>query len=173
MVQPTCPCLSSEKAVLEKSYTARAIHERSDRKQGPFVPINCAAIPEHLLESELFGHHKGAFTGAYKQKKGKFEYADQGTLFLDEIGEIPLDLQPKLLRFLETQQIERVGGYQKKRLDVRILAATNRKLERDVGTGQFRGRSLLPYKSIHHQSAPTAGPRGRQSHSGQILPEAD
>jgi DNA-binding NtrC family response regulator len=121
-----------------KELTARAIHERSDRSDGPFVAINCAAIPEHLLESELFGHCKGAFTGAYKEKKGKFEYADHGTLFLDEIGEFPLELQPKLLRFLETQQIESVGGYQRKRLDVRILAATNRNLERAIDRGQFR-----------------------------------
>jgi transcriptional regulator with PAS, ATPase and Fis domain len=121
-----------------KELTARAIHDRSDRSSGPFVAINCAAIPEHLLESELFGHSKGAFTGAHKEKKGKFEYADQGTLFLDEIGEFPLDLQPKLLRFLETQQIESVGGNQTKPLNVRILAATNRNLVRDIEKNKFR-----------------------------------
>lgn len=121
-----------------KELTARAIHDRSDRSDGPFIPINCAAIPAHLIESELFGHTKGAFTGAHKEKKGKFEYADQGTLFLDEIGDFPIELQPKLLRFLETQQIESVGGNQKKRLNVRILAATNRDLDQAIDDNQFR-----------------------------------
>lgn len=138
-VSPTdLPVLVLGESGTGKELTARAIHERSDRRDGPFVAINCAAIPEHLLESELFGHSKGAFTGAHKEKKGKFEYADQGTLFLDEIGEFPFDLQPKLLRFLETQQIESVGGHQKKRLNVRILAATNRNLERAINQNRFR-----------------------------------
>lgn len=138
-VSPTdLPVLILGESGTGKELTARAIHERSDRSDGPFVAINCAAIPEHLLESELFGHSKGAFTGAHKDKKGKFEYAHQGTLFLDEIGEFPLDLQPKLLRFLESQQIESVGSRKKTRLDVRILAATNRNLEQAIKQGLFR-----------------------------------
>jgi hypothetical protein len=138
-VSPTdLPVLILGESGTGKELTARAIHERSDRSGGPFVAINCAAIPEHLIESELFGHRKGAFTGAHKEQKGKFEYADQGTLFLDEIGEFPLELQPKLLRFLESQQIESVGGNQKKRLNVRILAATNRNLERAIKQNHFR-----------------------------------
>lgn len=121
-----------------KELTARAIHERSNRSEGPFVPINCAAIPEHLLESELFGHRKGAFTGAHQDKKGKFELAHRGTLFLDEIGEIPINLQPKLLRFLETQQIESLGGRNRTTVDVRIVTATNRDLDEAVSDGTFR-----------------------------------
>src|SRR3990172_1876356 len=108
-----------------KELTAKAIHERSIRKEGPFVTINCGAIPETLLESELFGHEKGAFTGAVQQKKGKLEYAQGGTIFLDEIGDLPLALQVKLLRFLEDHTIERVGGWQRIFVDARIIAATH------------------------------------------------
>lgn len=121
-----------------KELTVRAIHERSPRNQEPFIAINCAAIPESLLESELFGHTKGAFTGAHEVKKGKFELADKGTLFLDEIGEIPLNLQPKLLRVLENQIIEPVGSQESKRVNVRILVATNIDLEEAVAAGRFR-----------------------------------
>ncbi len=121
-----------------KELLAQAIHERSDRRKGEFVPINCSAIPETLLESELFGHERGSFTGAYDLKKGKIERAQGGTLFLDEIGELPPLMQVKLLRFLETYQFERVGGTKTISADVRIIAATNKDLELAVVKGDFR-----------------------------------
>jgi two-component system NtrC family response regulator len=121
-----------------KELTAKAIHERSLRKSGPFVTINCGAIPETLLESELFGHERGAFTGAIQQKKGKVEYAHGGTLFLDEVGELPLALQVKLLRFLEDQTLERVGGRQQIQVDARLIAATNMDLKEAIAQGRFR-----------------------------------
>jgi len=118
---------------------ARGIHELSSRSKRPFIMVNCAAIPGTLLESELFGHEKGAFTGAFAQKVGRFELAHQGTLFLDEIGEIPLELQPKLLRALQEQDFERLGGTRTTHVDVRIIAATNRNLRQMVAEGKFRG----------------------------------
>jgi formate hydrogenlyase transcriptional activator len=121
-----------------KELIARAIHTLSSRKERTFVKLNCAAIPGGLLESELFGHEKGAFTGAVAQKVGRFELADGGTLFLDEIGEIPLDLQPKLLRVLQEQEFERLGGTRTLRVNVRLVAATNRDLAKMVTAGQFR-----------------------------------
>jgi DNA-binding NtrC family response regulator len=121
-----------------KELVARAIHDQSSRSKRPFVMVNCAAIPATLLESELFGHEKGAFTGAIAQKIGRFEMAHQGTLFLDEIGEIPVELQPKLLRVLQEQEFERLGGNRTIRVDVRIVAATNRNLEQMVEQGKFR-----------------------------------
>jgi len=121
-----------------KEMAARAIHQRSDRKNGPFIAINCSAIPEALLESELFGHEKGAFTGAHVQRKGRIESASEGTLFLDEIGEIPLPLQVKLLRFLQEQTIERVGGRQEIRINTRVVAATNADLKKSMAAGTFR-----------------------------------
>ena len=121
-----------------KELVAHAIHQQSPRKDNPFVAVNCGAIPENLLESELFGHEKGAFTGAYAQKRGKFELADTGTLFLDEIGELVPSLQVKLLRFLQDRKIERVGGNQALELDVRIIAATNRDLKKDMENHVFR-----------------------------------
>ena len=121
-----------------KEMAARAIHQRSSRKNGPFVAINCSAIPETLLESELFGHEKGAFTGAHAQRKGRIETATGGTLFLDEIGEIPLPLQVKLLRFLQEQCIERVGGRQEIQIDARVVAATNADLKKGMADGTFR-----------------------------------
>jgi len=121
-----------------KELVAKAIHASSPRGKRPFVTINCGAIPENLLESELFGHEKGAFTDAYAQKRGKFELADGGTIFLDEIGELSLKLQVKLLRVLEDHTIERVGGRESISLDVRILAATNRDLMEEVKNGAFR-----------------------------------
>jgi DNA-binding NtrC family response regulator len=122
-----------------KELVARAIHELSGRRTRPFIMLNCAAIPATLLESELFGHEKGAFTGAIAQKVGRFEMANQGTLFLDEIGEIPLELQPKLLRALQEQEFERLGGTRTTHVDVRIIAATNRNLRQMVDEGKFRG----------------------------------
>jgi two-component system NtrC family response regulator len=121
-----------------KEMVAKAIHQRSNNKNGPFVAINCSAIPETLLESELFGHEKGAFTGAHMQRKGRIESASGGTLFLDEIGEIPLPLQVKLLRFLQEQTIERVGGRQSIQIDTRVVAATNADLKKSMVAGTFR-----------------------------------
>jgi DNA-binding NtrC family response regulator len=117
---------------------ARAIHQASPRKDKPFVVVNCAAITESLFESELFGHEKGAFTGAERQRIGKFEQASGGTLFIDEVGDIPLAIQVKLLRALQFGQIERVGGNETLELDVRIVAATNRDLEEMMRSGEFR-----------------------------------
>jgi DNA-binding NtrC family response regulator len=121
-----------------KELVARAIHYESDRSSKPFVVINCAAIPSNLLESELFGYEKGAFTGAVKTKKGRLELADRGTLFLDEIGEMPKELQVKILRVLEEQKIQRVGGTEDIEVDNRIIAATNKDLKQAVETGAFR-----------------------------------
>ncbi len=121
-----------------KELIARAIHEMSDRAEKSMVSVNCAALSETLIESELFGHERGAFTGAVKQRKGRFELADKGTLFLDEIGELPLGLQAKLLRVLQTGVFERVGGGEAIEVDVRVIAATNRDLQRGVQRGEFR-----------------------------------
>jgi DNA-binding NtrC family response regulator len=121
-----------------KELVARSIQEKSLRADRPFVTINCAALPETLVESELFGHEKGSFTGASARKDGLFEVADGGTLFIDEIGELPLGLQPKLLRVLEDGSLRRVGSHQERRVDVRIIAATNRDLEQEVAAGRFR-----------------------------------
>jgi DNA-binding NtrC family response regulator len=121
-----------------KELFARALHALSQRSDGPFVAINCAAIPDNLLETELFGHEKGAFTGAVSRKPGKFELAHRGTLFLDEIGDLPLGLQAKILRAIEEKRFERVGGTQSLHVDVRIVAATNKALRAGVAARQFR-----------------------------------
>ena len=121
-----------------KEVVARAIHQNSARSRRPFIVLNCAALPPELLESELFGHERGAFTGAIAQKRGKFEAADGGTIFLDEIGELPLSLQPKLLRVLQEHTFERLGGTASIHADVRVIAATNRPLEEDVEQKNFR-----------------------------------
>src|SRR5262249_7793140 len=117
---------------------ARTLHVLSPRADGPFVAINCAAIPENLLETELFGYEKGAFTGAAARKLGKFEIAHRGTLFLDEIGDLPLPLQAKILRALEEKRCERVGGTTPLQVDVRVVAATNRNLRAAVAARQYR-----------------------------------
>jgi two-component system NtrC family response regulator len=121
-----------------KELVAKAIHMQSLRKSGPFVPINCGAIPENLLESELFGHEKGAFTGAHSLVQGKVEYANKGTLFLDEIGELPVNLQVKILRFLQDKILQRVGGREDVQVDARIVAATNVDIEKAISEGLFR-----------------------------------
>lgn len=121
-----------------KEVVAKLIHANSGRSKGPFVAVNCAALSETLLESELFGHEKGAFTGAEKRREGRFLAADKGTVFLDEIGEIPLPMQAKLLRVIQERELQRVGGDQTIKVDVRILAATNKDLKREVEAGRFR-----------------------------------
>ncbi len=121
-----------------KELIARAIHERSQRAAGPLVKVNCASIPRDLFESEFFGHVRGAFTGAIRDRVGRFQLADGGTLFLDEVGEIPLDLQSKLLRVLQEGTFERVGEEKTRRTSVRIVAATNRDLRREIAAGTFR-----------------------------------
>ena len=121
-----------------KELIAQAIHQNSDRPRGPFVPVHCAALPANLLESELFGHEKGAFTGAAEKRVGRFEAADKGTLFLDEIGEIDSSTQVKLLRFLETMTIERLGSMKPIEVDARLVCATNRNLAEMISKGEFR-----------------------------------
>src|ERR1700677_2844933 len=150
-----------------KEVVARAIHENSARSRGPFIILNCAALPPELLESELFGHERGAFTGAIAQKRGKFEAADGGTIFLDEIGELPLSLQPKLLRVLQEHTFERVGGTASIHADVRVIAATNRPLEDDVEQKTFRAGLFYRLNAFTVHLPPL---RERQS---DILPLAE
>jgi len=121
-----------------KELVARAIHQQSSRRERAFVAVNCAAIPENLIESELFGHERGAFTGATAQKRGQFEQADGGTLFLDEIGDMSLNTQAKVLRALEEQQFTRVGGTKLIKVDVRVIAASNKDLAKEIEKGSFR-----------------------------------
>ncbi len=132
-----------------KELVARAIHEHSSRAAEPFVAINCGALPENLVESELFGYAQGAFTGAEQARPGRFEAADGGTLFLDEVGELPLPMQVKLLRVLDDQRVERLGSHESIHLDVRILAATNRNLEKEVEAGRFRSDLFYRLNVIH------------------------
>jgi DNA-binding NtrC family response regulator len=137
-----------------KEILARRIHELSARRRGPFVPINCAAIPEALFESELYGHERGAFTGAVDRAKGKIEAAEGGTLFLDEIGEMPLAMQAKLLRFLEHRRFMRVGGTTKLQADVRLVCATLRPLDEEVRAGRFRADLYYRIQGIVLQVPP-------------------
>jgi len=121
-----------------KDLIASTIHYASQRRDGPFISVNCGAIPESLLDSELFGHEKGAFTGAFSQKRGRFERADNGTIFLDEIGELPLQAQVRLLRVLQNKEIERIGGSRTIKLNIRVIAATNRNIKKMVEMNEFR-----------------------------------
>lgn len=143
-----------------KELVARAIHYNSNRKKGPFVTTNCAALPEGLVESELFGHEKGAFTGAIKTSKGRFEMAHGGTLLLDEISEISLGLQAKLLRVLQEREIEKVGGEKPMKVDVRIVATTNRDLQKEVEEGRFRGDLYYRLNVVPIHMPPLAERRG-------------
>ena len=143
-----------------KELLARRVHDLSERRDKPFVPINCAAIPEALFESELFGHERGAFTGAMERAKGKIEAAQGGTLFLDEIGELPMSMQVKLLRFLENRRFMRVGGTAKIHADVRLVCATLRPLEQDVRAGRFRADLFYRIQGIVLQVPPLRERRG-------------
>jgi transcriptional regulator with GAF, ATPase, and Fis domain len=134
----TFPVLITGESGTGKELVARAVYQHSPRAKAPFLALSCAAIPENLLESELFGHEKGAYTGAVARKLGRFEIANRGTLFLDEIGDIPLELQAKLLRVLQEQEFERLGSNQTQKVNVRIVAATHRNLKRMVQEKQFR-----------------------------------
>jgi sigma-54 specific flagellar transcriptional regulator A len=134
-----------------KEVVARAIHDCSTRSRAPFVAVNCGAIPAELLESELFGHEKGAFTGAVAARKGRFELAEGGTLFLDEIGDMPFDMQVKLLRVLQERTFERVGGTKVQKANVRIVAATHQNLEGKVESGDFRMDLVLPPQCVPHR----------------------
>ena len=155
-----------------KELIARGIHRTSARKHHPFITLNCAAIPTGLLESELFGYEKGAFTGALGQKIGRFELANGGTLFLDEVGDIPLDLQPKLLRALQEKAFERLGGIRTIPIDVRLVAATNRNLDADDGRQTLSKRSLLSTESFSDYHAALArSPRGHSRPRPALHPQ--
>ena len=147
-----------------KEVVARALHDVSDRRDEPFIAVNCAAIPEHLLESELFGHEKGAFTGAVAERRGRFERADGGTLFLDEIGDMSLVLQAKVLRVLEERTVERVGGESTSAVDVRVIAATNHVLSDAIADGRFR-EDLYYRLAIVEISLPPLRERGKDVRS--------
>jgi transcriptional regulator with PAS, ATPase and Fis domain len=159
-VAPTdIPVLITGESGTGKELTALAIHERSQRRNKPFITINCAAIPENLLESELFGHVKGAFTGAHAAKTGKFEYADGGTIFLDEIGEMNTALQAKLLRFLEDRVVQKIGSNESRKVDVRLIAATNRDLKGAIAKGNFR-KDLFYRLDVFNIELPPVRDRG-------------
>lgn len=152
-----------------KELIARALHDRSRRKDRTLIKLNCAAIPTGLLESELFGHERGAFTGAITQKIGRLELADQGTLFLDEVGDIPLELQPKLLRALQEREFERLGSTRTQKVDIRMVAATHRDLPKMVKENQFRSDLYYRLNVVPIRIPPSAGTTRRHSFAGAIL----
>ncbi len=152
-----------------KELVATSIHENSDRKDKPFIKLNCAAIPEELLESELFGHEKGAFTGATNFKPGKFDMANGGTIFLDEIGDMPLSLQGKILRVLQEQEFYRVGGSRTIKVDVRIIASTNKNLGKNGPGGHLSRRFILPAECVHPALAALAGTERGYSLAGRLF----
>ncbi len=162
MAKTDLPVLVTGETGTGKDVTAHAIHARSPRGQGPFVPINCGAIPETLLESELFGHERGAFTGAVHQKKGKLEAAAGGTVFLDEVGDLLPVLQVKLLRFLQQGTFERVGGHETLRVDARIIAATNVDLKAAIDRNRFR-EDLYYRLGVMHIHLPPLRDRGQDT----------
>ena len=152
-----------------KELIARAIHDRSGRKNRTFVKLNCAAIPTGLLESELFGHEKGAFTGAITQKIGRLELADQGTLFLDEVGDIPLEVQPKLLRALQEREFERLGSTHTRKVNVRLVAATNRDLEKMIAAREFRSDLYYRLNVFPIRIPPLRERKARYSSAGELF----
>ena len=155
-----------------KELVARALHQGSPRRDRPLIKVNCGAIPQGVVESELFGHEKGAFTGALQRRIGRFELADQGTLFLDEVGELPLDTQVKLLRVLQEQEFERVGSHHTQRVDVRLVAATNRDLGQEVAAAAVPGRPVLSAQRVSDPGAAVAGAAERHPAAGPALPGA-
>ena len=143
-----------------KELVARSIHRRSSRRDKPFIRVHCSALPESLISTELFGHEKGAFTGAVSRKMGRFELAHGGTLFLDEIGDISMEIQVRLLRVLQSKEFERVGGHETLHSDFRLLAATNRDLQKAVQEGRFREDLFYRLKYLPHpDSAPSSEKR--------------
>jgi transcriptional regulator with PAS, ATPase and Fis domain len=156
-----------------KELVARAIHDHSRRAEGPFVALNCAAVPPTLIASELFGYEKGAFTGATARKHGHVEHAHRGTLFLDEIGDMPIDLQGLLLRFLQEGEILPVGGRQPIKVDVRVVAATNVRLREAIAAGKLREDLYLPAQRIDYPSAAAARARRRYRDSRHLFPARD
>ena len=153
-----------------KELIAHAIHYNSLRAKKPFVKVSCAALPESLIEAELFGHEKGAFTGAEARKKGRFELAEGGTLFLDEIGDINLSTQVKLLRVLQEREFERVGGTETIKVNVRLIAATNKDMEQALARRHVPRGPLLPPQRVHDLRAAAARPEGRPAAAGRSLP---
>ena len=156
-----------------KELVARTLHDLSPRKPRPFVAVNCAAIPETLIESEIFGHEKGAFTGAAERRAGCFELASGGTLLLDEVGEMPIGTQAKLLRVLEERKLRRLGARTEQDVDVRVLAATNRDPGSAVAAGPPARRSLLPSQRLQHSHAAAARAHGRPAGHGRSHGERD
>ena len=152
-----------------KELVARAIHRRSRRAAGPFVPVDCGAIPDALMESELFGHERGAFTGADARRMGLVEFADGGTLFLDEVGELPLPLQAKLLRVLQERRVRRVGARQENAVDVRVVAATSRPIDEMVAAGEFRRDLFYRINVVRIDLPPLRSPRRRHRPAGRGL----
>ncbi len=163
VAQTSASVLIQGESGVGKELVAHVIHARSPRSEGPLVKVNCASIPHELFESEFFGHVKGAFTGAHRDRVGRFELADGGTIFLDEVGEIPLDLQSKLLRVLQESEYERVGDDRTHAVDVRVIAATNRDLEQAVADGPVSRGSLLPAQRVPDRRAAAARARQRTS----------